>query len=93
MKYQEWQIGIGISHRINILVPYIGVKWSRARADFDQALVALPSFSALLNDIQNKKLWGYAVGISLVDCEKTSLAIEGRWGDEKAVYVNSQIRF
>lgn len=92
---QEWQVGLGISHRINMFVPYVAVKYSRARLGFDNAVVITTDFSdtITLRDQRSKKHWGYAVGVSLVDCEKASLTVEGRFGDEKALYVNGQIRF
>lgn len=89
-KYREWQIGLGLAHRINVFVPYVAVKWSRAKVSFDNALV-IPDVS--LTNLQSEKDWGFAVGVSLVDCEKTSLTVEGRWCDERALYVNGQIRF
>ncbi len=91
-KFYEWQFGVGFAHRINIFVPYIAVKWSRAHFKFDNARPA-PLPGIILFDLENKKDWGYAVGVSLVDCEKASLTVEGRFGDEKAVHVNGQIRF
>jgi major outer membrane protein len=96
-KYREWQIGAGLSHRINIFVPYIAVKWSHAKLDFDNAVFSFVNPATIggveLVDLDNRRGWGFAVGVSLVDCEKTSLTVEGRFGDEKALYVNGQIRF
>ncbi len=93
-KYQEWQFGVGIAHRINLLVPYMGIKWSHAQLDMDNALISgLGGVSATLPDLENKKFFGYAVGVSLVDCEKVSITAEGRFSDEKAFHVNGQIRF
>lgn len=92
-KYQEWQVGAGISHRINIFVPYIGIKWSNARLDMGDATFLTGGFPTRLRDLKLNKHFGYAVGVSLIDCEKASLAVEGRFGDEKALHVNGQIRF
>lgn len=89
-RFQEWQVGFGISHRINILVPYAAVKWSRARIGHikeDDDVV----FS--FDPLKTRNGWGYAIGVSLVDCEKMALTAEGRWGDERALYINGQIRF
>jgi major outer membrane protein len=95
-KYHEWQIGVGIAHRINMFVPYIAVKWSRAKLNFDHALIdfATPGvpLSQLFN-LDNDKNIGFAVGVSLVDCEKAAVTAEVRFGDEKAAYVNGQFRF
>ncbi len=94
-RYHEWQVGLGLAHRINIFVPYVAVKWSRARLNFNDATVLFPTtvIADFINGLENRKSWGYAVGVSLIDCEKASLCVEGRWADEKAVYVNGQIRF
>jgi major outer membrane protein len=97
MKYREWQVALGVSHRINVFVPYIAATWNRAKAYFDNATFLLFEESDLgvvtLFDMENKRSWGFAVGVSLADCEKTSLTIEGRFSNEKALYVNGQIRF
>lgn len=93
-KYYEWQFGLGISHRINFLVPYAAVKWSGARLHLGEARGLFGNAgTATLLDLKNDKLWGYAIGVSLVDCEKMSLTVEGRYADETALYVNGQIRF
>jgi major outer membrane protein len=96
-KFREWQIGAGISHRINIFVPYAAIKWSRAKLDFDNArftFLTPDGFDTVtLVDTRSRKNLGYAIGVSLVDCEKASLTVEGRFSDEKALYVNGQIRF
>lgn len=97
MKYQEWQFGLGISYRIWNFVPYLGIKYSWADLDLDRALIADINGNANTTDYfpnaDNQFHWGYAVGVSLVDCEKASLTLEARYPDEKAVYVNGQIRF
>lgn len=95
-RYQEWQVGFGISHRINVLVPYVAAKWSRARGKFENFTPRFIDDTDIFFDPDNTRTrngWGYAVGVSLVDCEKAAVTVEGRWGDEKALYVNGQIRF
>jgi len=94
-KYYEWQVGIGIAHRISIFAPYFGFKWSGARLNLDQTAVreSKGAVIATLNNLKNNSYWGYAIGASLVDCEKISLLLEGRFNDEKAVHINAQIRF
>ena len=42
-KYSEWQIGLGLSYRVNLLTPYMGIKWSRATVDFDNVVVKQPT--------------------------------------------------
>ena len=88
-KYHEWQVGVGIAHRIHFLVPYLGVKWSRAEADLGGAVV----LGNLLPDLKSKKHWGFVAGVTLLDCDVAGITVEGRWGDEKALHVNGQVRF
>lgn len=94
LHYHEWQVDLGLSHRINMLVPYIAVKWSKADVDIDGNLV-IPILEAtfLGRDLENRRQWGYAIGVSLIDCDIMSLNVEGRFRDESAVAVNAQIRF
>lgn len=95
-KYQEYQIGVGLSHRIHCFVPYIAVKWANAKISLDDAVVGdsatRGSFVTLYNADANK-VWGYAVGCSIVDCEKAAITGEARFGDEAAVSITGQFRF
>lgn len=97
-RISEWQVGLGLSHRINMFVPYIAVQYARNHIDFDENVVTLTAnTSGIVNlnlyDLRNKKPWGYEVGVSLVDCEKAFVTVAGRWAGEKAVYVTGQVRF
>lgn len=93
-RFSDWQVGLGISHRINMLVPYVAVRWGQASYDADNSTFALPNeHTIIMQDMENSKDWGYAVGVSLVDCEKAMLTVEGRFASEKALYVNGQFRF
>lgn len=97
-QYSEWQVGLGIAHRINFLVPYAAVKWTGNKLKWlhnpgPAALFIDRGDTLTLHDLRNKKFWGYAVGVSIVDCEIGAITAEGRFGDEIAAYVNAQIRF
>lgn len=93
LDYTDWQIGVGVSHRINLLVPYIGVKWGTAQMKLGNANIDLNGTNYLLQNLKSVKTWGYAVGTSLVDCEKMSLTVEADFGNEMAVFANGQFRF
>lgn len=93
-KYHEWQVGLGISQRINMLVPYVAMKWSKANLNFDhQHFTTLLGDNFYLFDLVSANLMGFALGVSLADCEKCAVTVEGRFGDERALYVNGQLRF
>ncbi|NGX61838.1 MAG: Major outer membrane porin [Chlamydiae bacterium] len=96
LKYEEWQVGVGISHRIHMLVPYLAIKWANGMVDADNFLpfVSIDNQTDLeIRDLEPSKHLGYVVGVSLVDCEKAAITAEGRFGDEKAFYINGQLRF
>ncbi len=42
-NYSEWQVGLSLAYRLNFVSPYVGIKWSRAKIDFDGAYIAQPS--------------------------------------------------
>ncbi|MFN0065905.1 MAG: hypothetical protein ACKVOH_06680 [Chlamydiales bacterium] len=106
-KYYDWKVGLGISHRIYNLVPYAAVTCSNAKWLLGNAVIrnqylfgvppqiaaqAIP-FSTVLQDQRAAKTWGYALGVTLVDCEKMSLNLEGDFASSLEVAINAQIRF
>lgn len=100
--YREWQVGTGISYKYSTrcpnlsLVPYAGVKWSWICFENDNFQFTRTGDSNALFTIFNlkgNKLWGYAVGATFTICDVAGITVEGRWADEKALYVNGELRF
>nr|ANW12150.1 major outer membrane protein A [Chlamydia pecorum] len=58
INYHEWQVGAALSYRLNMLVPYIGVQWSRASFDADNIQLAQPK---LATPIMNLTTWNPTV--------------------------------
>jgi major outer membrane protein len=101
--YSEWQVGLGAAYTIFgrnpnfACIPYIAIKWS----DCDLAhsyeyvvdLIDREPLQILLPGMQAAKHWGYAVGATCVMSNCIGVTVEGRFGDEKALYVNGQFRF
>lgn len=96
LKLQEWQIGIGAAYQIYIasttaFIPYMGVKWSHVWIDmhnFHSTQAGMTLF-----DLESERGFGYAIGVTLLGCSKVSVTVEGRFINEKAVYVDGQFRF
>ncbi|SYX08539.1 Major outer membrane porin precursor,Chlamydia major outer membrane protein [Chlamydia poikilotherma] len=65
IKYHEWQVGMALSYRLNMLVPYIGVKWSRATFDADSIRIAQPKLATAILDLTawNPTLLGSATSV------------------------------
>lgn len=51
IQYHEWQAGLALSYRLNMLVPYLGVKWSRASFDADNIRIAQPKLANKILDL------------------------------------------
>jgi hypothetical protein len=97
--YNEWQLGGGISYKYNpIFIPYIAVKYSRAHwklADGENIIIESNTNTFFYN-LHNPRHWGYALGLTLCPCEcddKIAVTAEVRFLDEKAFYINGQMRF
>ncbi len=97
IRYHEWQVGLGAAYRINIascataLVPYMGIKVSHAYSKTDTIASLLGGTTVI--EAETDPYFGYAVGVTLLGCEKSTVTVEARFLNEKAVHVNGQIRF
>lgn len=98
--YREWQVGVGLSYALCCyrskisLVPYFaskfaGVKFRTHNFTFRQ----LSTLSDLtIFNMKAAKFWGYVAGLTATFCDMACLTVEGRWGDEKALYINANYR-
>lgn len=96
LKNREWQVSLGISHRICWLVPYVAVKYSNVRARFHGPDVIPSTVIGTINPrlcYRNKDYVGFVAGVSLVDSERMHVTAEGRWIDERALTIAADIRF
>lgn len=66
IKYHEWQAGMALSYRFNMLVPYVGLKWSRATFDADAIRIAQPKLAAAVLSMTtwNPTVLGQATSVS-----------------------------
>jgi hypothetical protein len=96
-RYQEAQVGFGIAYRYccqcTSFVPYVAAKWSWERWRLRNREFIVAGVTYVLPELRNAKHWGFATGITTTLCDMIGVTVEGRWGDEKAIYVNGQLRF
>ncbi len=45
IDYHEWQLGLALSYRFNMMVPYVGLKFARASLDADSIRIAQPELA------------------------------------------------
>ena len=101
-NYREYQCGLGATYQIPIagcgtfVVPYAGIKWSQAYFKLDDYGVQFGSifpYEATMHNLNSHHHWGAVIGITLVGCDVWSFTAEGRFADELALHINSQLRF
>jgi hypothetical protein len=98
-RYQEWQVSLGVSHRICSLVPYVAVKYSEARHNFSgPTLQVFPivvggGVYAASVKFRSRNLVGFVAGVTIVDSERMHVTAEGRFFDENALTIAGDIRF
>lgn len=87
--YEEWQVGIGCAYTATWAIPYIAIKSSAGRLKMDNYLVAFEGGSVVytLHDLIQRQACGYAVGMTFVFNETTGITFEGRFANEKALYI------
>lgn len=92
--YEEWQVGLGVAQEIGLFVPYVGIKAAKARLNFHNTLLSLmaPDDTELFC-VQNGREWGAVVGVSLIGYDVIAATVEGRFGDELALFVSADVRF
>lgn len=100
ITYREWQLGFSAAYQIecgNVLaVPYLGLKIAQARSQAGNAVIVFPATSgpsSTLTNMRSNKYIGYGTGLTLVFANSFDVTVEGRFADEKALYVNGQMRF
>ena len=95
-KYSEWQVAAGLSYQCSCyFIPYVALKYSRVRWDFNNILFSVLGTTAKIPNLRGRKHCGFAFGATLApfNCDDLDLTVEGRFGDEAALYVNAQIHF
>lgn len=104
-NYREYQLGLGGAYTIYLagcstfVVPYFGIKW--AHADVNMGDFSIPTEIGIssspvvyeLYNLESENKFGVALGTTLVGCKRWSITAEGRFSDELALFINSQIRF
>lgn len=82
--YREWQIGGGATYQLSRCInPYAGLKIGRTKLDFNEG--PFPLFPQL----GNRRWLGGIFGVNFLFYDAFNLSIEGRFGDEAALHINS----
>ncbi len=99
LKYHEIQAAAGCTYCFWIFAPYVAATYLIPKIDPHPhiAVVRLPDMNievdVSIKSVSGVKRWGMALGLTLVDIEKASLAFEWRLFNQNAIDVNAEIRF
>lgn len=101
VKYREWQFGGVLAYTLHTqcpdlaVIPYVGGKWSHAQfTTHNFQFIGQPSGELFtIFDLKSQRGGGFAVGSSFIFCNRIGLTVEGRFGDERGLFVNGQICF
>ncbi len=97
--YREWQAGLGAAYEARVggvaFIPYMAAKVAGGKFSFRDFQFTFQDTDIVytLRTLVPKKIWGYAVGMTCLLCERIGITAEGRFADENALYVDGQFRF
>jgi hypothetical protein len=99
LKYSEYAAALGFSYKAWIFAPYLNATYIKTCLDPDPpgVLVRLPDVNEKATvptkSVVGQHKWGMALGLTLVDSAKATLAFEWRTLNQNAIDVNGEIRF
>ncbi|HSX26599.1 MAG TPA: hypothetical protein VLE89_06300 [Chlamydiales bacterium] len=91
--WHEWQVDLDISYQIDLLTPYIGLKYSNDKVEVTGFSIPIASNESGTNHFKNRTPVGVFIGCSLSTGEYFMLNVEGRLIDEEAVTISGDVRF
>ncbi len=98
LLYTDWQVALTEAvcipfSRTTRLYTYSGLKYNRAQVRMDNARLTLDTGIYQLHNLKNARPFGISIGIAMMGEERWALSVEERLVDEKAMYINGQLRF
>ena len=93
LHWKEWQIDLDISHKIDIFIPYLGIKYSNANTKIGTFPVEISNSGAGVIHMSNRNPVGIVIGCALTTGKFFMLNIEGRLIDEEAATIVGDFRF
>jgi hypothetical protein len=92
MRYREWQVAAGVSHQIDIFIPYGGVKYSNVYALMSQLRPDLMLQHSSFK-MRSRDYFGLVLGCTLSPSKIIDFTVEVRMIDEQAISLASNIQF
>jgi hypothetical protein len=98
LHWREWQVDLDISHKIDLFIPYIGIKYSNAHTKvgtfkMGAVPIAISNSGSGALHMTNRTPVGLVIGCALTTGKFFMLNIEGRLIDEEAATIVGDFRF
>jgi hypothetical protein len=86
-------VDMGLAYKIDIFIPYVGVKYLDAKARVKDASIAIAADSHNWMKMRNRDPVGVYAGCTLSNSKYFMLTIEARFIDEEAISVVGEMKF
>jgi hypothetical protein len=86
-------VDVDVSYRIDLLTPYIGLKYSNAKSKISEFSVPIASDDSGTDHFENRIPVGILIGCSLSTRKYFMLNVEGRLVDEEGITISGDLRF
>ncbi len=93
LVWREWQVDLDLSYNIDLFTPYLGVKYSNAKAKLGAFPTPVAANGSGSDHFENKTPVGIFIGCSISNSKYFMLNLEGRLVDEDAVTISGDLRF
>ena len=93
IHWKQWQFDLAISYKIEWLIPYIGIKYSRVISLLKGFSVPISRSGTGTDHFTNKTPVGAFLGCSFSNGKYFMLNVEGRFFDEQAATISGDLRF
>ena len=93
-RYSEWQLDLGITYQADLFIPYLGIKYSKAKAkvkNIDEVVIGELETNYI--SMKSRRKVGMMVGCGISNGKYFLLNIEARLFDEDAASVSGEFRF
>ncbi len=92
IRWKEWQVGVGLSHHIDVFTPYIGVNYSQVHSKIHGITRPVPHYPRSFR-MHSRERWGLAIGCDLSTGKIFDIGVEARMISEQAVTFKADIKF
>lgn len=93
LAWHIWQADLDVCYKIDLFIPYIGLKYSSAHAKIGRLPVSISGSGSGTLHMENRAPVGVVVGCSVCTGKYFMFNVEGRLIDEEAAAISGDLKF